>query len=243
MKKNYLKPQGVCNIMVQTKINNKYELMLPDHRAARPEWVTGWETKRIEAMLETINIDDIVFDFGTEEGDVSALLAKYTGCKMVLFEPNDRVWPCIKAIWEGNNLPEPLDFYSGFLANKTQPGALTSWSDIAGDLIPDHGFKQLYENYPAVAQIKLDDYCEQTGVYPTVITMDCEGSEFEIIKGAEQVLRTKKPVIFMSIHPEFMQQHYDQWAVHLLKHLRDMGYEQELIDYDHELHVKFSPIN
>lgn len=45
----------------------------------------------------------------------------------------------------------------------------------------------------------------------------------------------------MSIHPVFMKEHYGQYAEHLLKFMRDIGYEQTIIDYDHEIHCKFTP--
>ena len=38
-------------MMSKTTINGKYELLLPKHRAVRPEWVSGWEAERIDAML------------------------------------------------------------------------------------------------------------------------------------------------------------------------------------------------
>lgn len=240
------------------KVNGIWDVLLPGHRAARPEWLIengGWEVARIREMLSVISPKDVVFDIGTEEGDISAIIAKYCACDMVLFEPNDRVWPCIKAIWEANKLPEPLDFFSGFLCNTTdRRWGLQDLKTVDGKMIPDHGFKQLYENYPDVPKERLDDYCERTGIYPTVITMDVEGSEFEVIKGAEWVLRNKKPVIFMSVHPEFMYESYRnegiwkerygerQHVVHMLRFIDECGYTHRCIEYDyHELHMVFEP--
>lgn len=243
--------------MQRTIINGKYELLLPEHRAAREQWSLehgGWEVARIEEMVKLIKSTDIVFDLGTEEGDISALLIKYTGCDMVLVEPNDRVWPCIKAIWDANGLKAPLDFFGGFFANENKAAPTPLGLPENGVMIPDHGFKQLYEKYPDVATIKLDDYCERTGIYPTVITMDVEGSEFEVIRGAEKTLREKKPVIFMSIHPEFMYESYrntGEWlekfgerqhVVHMLRFIDECGYTHRVLEYDyHELHMIFEP--
>lgn len=243
--------------MQLTQINNKYELWLPDHRAAREEWKTGWEVARIEAMLSTIKETDIVFDIGTEEGDISALIAKYTLAKIVLIEPNDRVWTCISAIWATNNLPPPLDFFGGFFSSIIKEAPTPSRLPyVPKDLISDHGFKQLYENYPDVAQITLDSYCEKTGIYPTVITMDVEGAEFEVIKGAEKTLKEKKPIIFMSLHPEFMFESYrhnkewserigeeKQYCVQLFRFINECGYKHSVIEWDyHECHLKFTPL-
>lgn len=232
--------------MVNTRINGKYDLILPDHRAARPEWVTGWEVERIESMLRIIQKDNVVFDIGTEEGDISALLQKMTGCKMVLVEPNDRVWSCIKAIWEANELSDPLKFFPGFFSNESfqlPHMPLPGWEDLRNEkLISDHGFKQLYEQYPDVPQVKMDDWCMATGIYPDVITMDVEGSEFQVIKGAESVLRIVRPIVFMSVHPVFMKEHYNQEVGVMLKFMHDLNYRHEVIELDyHELHVVFYP--
>jgi FkbM family methyltransferase len=231
--------------MELTKINGKYELLLPKFRADRPEWNIqegGWEYWRIEAMLQRIKDTDIVFDLGTECGDISALIAKYAACQMVLFEPNEKAWPCMKAIWEANGLKEPLDFFSGFISNETMKfNTRKAWKDIGGDVVGDHGFKQLYEQDSDIPQTTLDDYCKTTGIYPTIITMDCEGAEFSIIQGAIEVIKEQRPTIFMSVHSEFMHIHYGKWTSDLFRMMRGMDYDFELIDYDHELHTMFVP--
>lgn len=227
-----------------TEINGKYQLELPEHRALRPEWDInngGWEVGRIDAMMNAIGPDDIVFDIGTEEGDISGLLVKYTGCKIVLFEPNERVWPIITKIWEMNNLPEPLDFFGGFLSNVNKAAPLPLGLPLNGDIVTDHGFKQLYENYPDVAQITLDSYCDRTNLIPNVITMDVEGSEWEVLKGGEQTLKRFDIMVFVSVHPVFMKEHYGQEVGEMLRWMHNLGYEQEVIELDyHELHVLFT---
>jgi hypothetical protein len=138
--------------MKKTTINGKYKLILPDHRAARPEWETGWEVERIESMLSNLKKGDLVLDIGTEEGDISALLAKKTGA-IILFEPNEKVWPNIKAIWEANKLDDPVAWFTGFASNRndfkdgailTTASRMATWPEAAyGELIGDHGFKEL----------------------------------------------------------------------------------------------------
>jgi len=245
--------------MQLTKINGKYEIWLPEHRAAREQWDLangGWEVERIEAMLDVLTPKDILFDIGTEEGDISALLVKESGCQIVMFEPNDRVWPCIRLIWEANELHYPLNFFGGFLSSKTTtPGEFKSFDKLLTEgMIPDHGFKQLYENYPDVPQMTMDEYCDMMKVYPTVITMDVEGAEWDVIKGAQKTLREKKPIIFMSVHPEFLFDSYrneGEWkekygercfVVHMLRFISELGYTYRVIEWDyHECHFRFDP--
>lgn len=232
--------------MELTKINGKYDLWLPEHRANRPEWYTeyGWEKKRMEQMCSHLIGDDVLFYCGAEEGDLAAVLVKETGCDIVLFEPNNIVWPCIKSIWQANQLKQPLDFFRGFVSDKT---TITDYKiknnffdiDVA-DMIPAHGFRQLYEHSPEIPQITIDDYCQFTGIFPSVITADVEGSEFGLLRGAEKTLKEKKPIVFLSVHPVFMWEHYREETGVMLKYMRDLGYKWSCIDYDiHEHHLIF----
>ena len=75
-----------------------------------------------------------------------------------------------------------------------------------------------------------------------LITMDTEGSEFEIIKGATETIKRLKPVIYISIHPAFMDDRYHQQAQDLINYIRDLGYSSNLLAIDHETHVEFLPL-
>lgn len=242
--------------MQLTKINGEFELLLPQHRALRPEWDIvngGWEVKRIFEMIKwtvtqqlRLGRPALVFDVGAEEGDISALLAKYAGCDMVLVEPNNRVWPCIKAIWQANKLPQPLGVYPGFFSNDNYQDLADlnlNWDHLGfGGIIADHGFKELHDNYSHISRIKLDEYVKITGWVPDMITMDVEGSELEVIRGAEKTLIKHKPVIFMSVHPVEMFKHYGQYMKDMLKFIHSCGYTHRCIELDyHELHVVFEP--
>lgn len=167
--------------MVTTSINGRWTLNLPAHRAARPEWATGWEVVRLDAMHKAIRPTDTLYEVGTEEGDMSALLAQWCG-RLHMFEPNDRVWPNVRAIWESNDIPAPAGCWSGFAGPATSiPGA--AWPDTSkwppsayGPVIGDHGFCQLIER-PDLPVTSLDDYAMLSDDPPDIITMDVEGSE------------------------------------------------------------------
>ena len=67
--------------------------------------------------------------------------------------------------------------------------------------------------------------------------MDVEGSEWEVLKGAEETLREYHPKLWVSIHPEFLFRIYGKYQYELRKWIKDLGYTEELLDYQHELHV------
>lgn len=226
--------------LVKTTLNGLDELYLLPDRADRQEWrsTLGWEKARHQSMKQHITARDVVYYAGAEEGEFPALCAKW-GAHVTLFEPNPAMWSRIKQLWHGNTLPAPR-CYPGFASNDTTTDQLdgTPWPHHA-DHPPEeqHGFKELYleaKNYP---QYKIDAVVEYSGVIPTALIMDVEGSEFEVLKGAEQTIDRYKPRIWLSLHPEFLFHQWGVYASELRGWLTGKGYEETLLDYKHEVHL------
>lgn len=230
--------------MVKTVLNGEFEIIIPKHRADRPDWYqpSGWEKPRLKDMHERIGPGDVVYYVGAEEGEFPALCQMW-GAEVYLFEPNPKVWPNIKAIWEANGLSDPVSF-SGFASNETAllgQEVRTGFPPCADEeIIGAHGFKELYqeaENYP---QVRLDDVCGQMGHQPpTVISFDVEGSEWQVLRGAEQTLREHHPTLFASIHPEFLFHQWGEYSRDLRNWIIGLGYRETYIDYAHELHTRY----
>lgn len=223
--------------MKSVKVNGRWDIILPDHRADRAEWVseTGWERARLDSMFETTKPGDVVYYVGAESGDMAGLLAMW-GAKLVLFEPNEKAWPQIKSVWEANKLSAPEMMIEGFASDKTSAEyKYFPWPESAkGEIVPDHGFKELSD--PAeLPQVKIDDL----NMVPNMISIDVEGSEGKVLRGAEQTLRKYHPRIYLSLHPEFMRT-YDEWGAELRKWIIDLGYKETLLDYPlHEVHLLY----
>lgn len=236
--------------MIPTTINERWTLLLPEHRAARAEWPV-WERERIGDMWVAIRPGDVVYDVGSEEGDLPALWAKWVGPHggVVLMEPNPAVWPNIRAIWDANDLPAPLLRWVGFAASEDDPDRpawphntdLTEWPACAyGPVIGNHGFSNLSER-PDIPRVRLDTVAVWTGRPPDVITIDVEGSELEVLRGAEQLLRTVRPLVYASVHPEFMQRMYGQSPTELHGYMARLGYTPRHLVTDHEEHWCWEP--
>jgi FkbM family methyltransferase len=238
--------------MVRALLNGEYQIVLPKHRAERPEWYTpeGWERHRLGALHWAVKSqpDPVVYYVGAEEGEMAALCQMW-GAQMVLFEPNPRVWPNIRAIWEANELTPPWCFV-GFASNATDLNPPNGeprregtgiWPDCAcGPVIGDHGFKELYQEADAFPQIRIDDLPADVPP-PTVITFDVEGSEWQVLRGAEQTIREHKPILVASIHPEFMFHQWGEYSRDFRNWIIDLGYDESFLDWQHELHTLYLP--
>lgn len=236
--------------MIPTEINGRWTLKLPPHRAERPEWV-AWEVERIDSLHRNIVPGDVIFDVGAEEGDMSALWATWAGPDggVVLVEPNPKVWPNIRAIWEANELPHPRGWYVGFFSDRTEENPLNrnvddeerdGWPACAyGPMIADHGFRHLAQEADATPQITMDAWVGFSNVHPDIVTMDVEGAELAVLRGASFVLERWKPLVYVSIHPEFLRDLYDASDADVYGFMNGHGYEGRLLDIDHEMHVVF----
>lgn len=238
--------------MIPTVINERWTLLLPSHRAERAEW-PHWERDRtaavvatIEALSERLVRRPVVFDIGAEEGDLPGLWS-YVGADLCLFEPNYRVWPNIRAIFEANDLDPPLRCWVGFAGDVDEYDfavPFTSWPECAyGDVIGDHGFCHLWER-PDIPKVTIDSFVIGTGIRPDVINMDVEGSEGRVLAGAGQTLLNARPVVFVSVHPPFMESMFDKYGdtpESLHAFMDGCGYDAVHLVTDHEEHWRFDP--
>lgn len=238
--------------MVETRINGRWTLRLPEHRAARPEWASplGWERERLNSMALHLGKGDVVIDVGAEEGDMSALYALW-GAAVVLVEPNPKVWPNIKAIFDANDLGlMVLDWFVGFCAAKPTDVATEftlptgSWwpACAEGPVIGDHGFRHLAEEADITPCTTVDILADSIGHDPTAITIDVEGAELEVLRGAHDTLAEHRPLVWCSVHPQFMRHHFGQDVHELHAYMRnEHGYRGHLLASDHEEHWLFLP--
>lgn len=228
--------------MVDTLINGRWNLKLPEHRAARPEWKTGWEKARLDHMHDNLGPADHVLYIGAEEGEMPALLQMW-GAEVWLVEPNELVWPNIRAIWDANGLAMPYGIFVGFCGRQTSQnymdGKQHGWPDCAyGPIIGDHGFKELRDpgGRPVVT---VDAYPRHRDI--EVISMDVEGAEWEVLQGAERTIDRERPRIYLSLHPEFLIDQYGKYSYEVRRWLIDKGYRETLLDFQHEAHFYYEP--
>lgn len=231
--------------MVSAVLNGQFEITLPAHRAARPEWYTetGWEKPRLAHMHATTRPGDRVLYIGAEEGEMCALLQMW-GAQVFLVEPNEAVWPNIRAIWTANQLPDPAGVYVGFCGREPAENHLDGypegvWPACAdGPLIGDHGFKELRD--PGTRPITSVD---GIGYTPDMISLDVEGAEWEVLQGAEFTIKAARPRIYLSLHPEFLFDQYGgKYSFEVRRWIIDQGYRETLLDYQHEVHLVYEAL-
>ncbi len=223
------------------------DVELKDERA---DLIEGkWEEERLSHMLNNIYPGMTVFDIGAEEGDMSVMMA-LKGAKMVLFEPSPSMWPKIRNNFVRNG-QTPLAYFAGFASSKTEliPTGGTNFKDADKDGWPEcayddeldvRSFRHLLEETSATPQITLDDFYEDSGIYPDMLTIDVEGAEYDVLIGAKKILTEHSPLLYVSVHDNLLWQMYGHWFHDLYwDYLMDMGYRPEFLAHNHESHWLF----
>lgn len=221
--------------MVKVRVNNRWDLLLPDFRAHRPGW-SWWEQDALAALHAVIRPGDVVWDVGSELGDLAALYASW-GAEVLCIEPETVMWPWIKSIFEANGL-----YPRGTI--RARVGAWRAASSPAAWIWPlsaaDEPMPYPESQGDCEVLCALDQVCEAD--QPQVIVMDIEGAEYQALLGAERLLTDVRPIWMISIHPEHLRRDYGDTPDDMLCHMEKMGYDAHRISYDHEHHWLFKPL-
>lgn len=242
--------------IVPTVINGRWTLNLPEHRAHRAEWVTGWERERLDSMHSILEPGMTIIDVGAEEGDMPGLWATW-GCRVALVEPQPATWPNIRAVWDANDLPAPAGVFVGFASDVTDLhppvtgyGAVGyppegKWPACAhGEVRGDHGFAHLSQQAQSIPQTTLADFADHYDLEVDAITLDVEGSELRVLVGAAAILDERRPHVWCSIHADRDWQVAEYGGADrgdVDRFMATFGYEPVFLARDHEEHVYYRP--
>lgn len=246
-----------------------WKLKVPPHRVE--QWKHDWEKKRLSALYTLVKEGTVVYYVGAESGDIPALLAKW-GASLYLFEPNHTAWPTIKTIFDMNKLERPDGLFAMFAGAETElkpknadkdlfggegwkliddeKDPCNNWPRYANDEIREVGFSNLSEEKDGLPIVAIDDVVSQidpmTGMgtkIPNIISIDVEGAEMEVLKGAEATIDNFKPTIFLSLHPELLIQQYGIYGREVRDWIINKGYTETLLEYEHEVHLLYKAKN
>jgi FkbM family methyltransferase len=209
-----------------------------------------WEIERLTSMHDRLSPGDVIVDVGSECGDFPALWTTW-GCRVVCVEPNPAYWPAIRAHFEANDAT-PLVCWVGFASDAGRASRWpVDWIGLAtdvggpvwpacslGEIRPDDGFRHLaLDDCPTLT---LDTLC--AGLKVDAITIDVEGSELRVLKGAHRVLTQDRPhSVWVSVHTDlaWMDEHYPGETFDALEEFMvSCGYQPGItLAVDHERHV------
>jgi len=199
----------------------------------------NWETIEADsyrAFAAAVHPGDIIFDVGAHIGTYSIIALKRAGenGRVVAYEPHD---------FTRGHLLEHLAWNAvtaRAVVREVCCGAKTGVAEFyckpgeaegMNGLVPVPGFESL-----EATVVTLDSEARALQLIPSLIKIDVEGAEWDVLKGAEGLLREHGPVLFLSLHPSALEMRNEAPNM-LLRWLEERGYAHETIARDHEVHI------
>jgi FkbM family methyltransferase len=183
------------------------------------------EVRMTRYMISHFPDNGTFFDIGAHYGFYS-LLAKDISpiVKIYCFEPSPSTFKILSRNIEQTDITTNKFALSS--SNK-EDGHLAVFKDhsLAGSnsLYADEAVVQVHSNNydTVIIQTKtLDSFCDENGVNPTILKIDVEGSEADVITGGRQTISRCKPEIIIEVWPVG----YNDRHIKALKSLEEIGY-------------------
>lgn len=229
--------------------NPEWQFWLPDNIA---DWdaITGWEEERLASMQQHLHPGMTLYDVGTEHGWLTAVYGSFTGHEnLVLIEPSPEMWINIRKIWSANKLPDPIASVQAFMGEVVDPlnALLEVWPACSvgfedADEVPGMAYRYIGDDN-GIKTYSIDQLVADGLPIPDALTIDVEGFELSVLRGAEVTLREQRPLVWASVHPDLMQRHCGIESVQeLFDFMTSLDYGREYLGTDHEQHDLFAPL-
>jgi FkbM family methyltransferase len=187
------------------------------------------ETTVQNILVERLRPGMIFYDLGANIGLFTLLAARLVGEKgrVVSFEPDPANAERLRRNVERNQFANVTVVEAGVWSSSGEFNFVT-----ADEQSPDRGVGTFiaHEGQPRGTPtrcVSLNDLTE-TVPAPDALKCDVEGAEFEVLRGAEKMLKTKHPWIICEMHSELNDRNVRQI-------LNRLGYTLERLDNNHVL--------
>ncbi|MDQ4142755.1 MAG: FkbM family methyltransferase [Actinomycetota bacterium] len=167
------------------------------------DMVIGRYEPAIQALLETTLVrGDVAFDIGANLGYFTLVMAKQVapGGRVVSFEPDPEVLSVLT-----DNVNRNVEDSDAVTVVATAVGAdagtakfASGWRSTRGRIVSDGGDFE-------VEVMTVDDAAARFGA-PRLMKIDVEGAELDVLRGAEDVLRSARPVVLVEVHSPELEQ-------------------------------------
>ncbi|WP_296810905.1 FkbM family methyltransferase [Thiocapsa sp.] len=172
-----------------------------------------YDAKSVRRMLEALSEGDVVYDIGAHIGYYTLAAAGHVGSEGMVYAF------------------EPLPLNQRFLTGHLQANAVSNVRLVGAcvgaapgtarfDRGQGSGRGRLSDHGPLeVTVVTLDDVLQAGDIRPpTLLKIDVEGAEYDVLQGAGALLQRHRPSILLSVHSEHLRRQCRSW-------LAALGYE------------------
>jgi len=152
-----------------------------------------------------------IIDIGAHLGLFSVCSSQLTGPKgkIICFEPTPETFTVLKETLRLNNCENTTAIQA---AVSNREGTATFYVGNKSVSNTNSLVKNKPEKETSGYEVKLvtiDSIVAEYAIHPSVIKIDAEGAELDVLKGGIKTFKELKPVLILGLHPAFIQQKGD----------------------------------
>jgi FkbM family methyltransferase len=216
-----------AQLPVPKLLRGRLVLVAPQLFSSRPT-----ESHVLKWIDERLRPGDTFYDVGAHYGWMSLLACRKVGAhgKVIAFEPSPPLLEFLNFNKRANGFSQ-LQIMSRAVAASAEPEVPFYLKDegdsFLNSLVPrsDQNPAHTWPNKSSipVETTTLDSFCQETQFIPDAIKIDVEGAELLVLQGARALLKQRRPILMIAIHPTWLPQ--DQTADELFELLHSCGYQ------------------
>jgi FkbM family methyltransferase len=189
------------------------------------------EDPLLAALLADLKPGQTFYDVGSFVGWYAiAASRRLGGGRVVAFEPVPETARLLRRHCTLNQVEDRVRVVEAACSNAAGMVSMPVWPTMATTWASGNALRNVYPQEAAqpawvpVCTVRLDDFVRAGGPPPDVIKIDVEGAELWTLQGAEEVLRTARPRVFLELHA-FAWRLFDTTETRFRSFLGDVGYE------------------
>lgn len=201
------------------------ELYIP--RVLQRDGLAGYEPSTLACFLALIERHGgPVLDVGANVGVFSLVGAAVLGADITAFEPVPELAAAMRTVAERNGLSIPIE-ESALGADDTEATFyLSDVTDSSNSLLA--GFRPS-ERSLTVRVERLDSYTQRTGIVPSILKVDTEATEPDVLAGGLATLREHRPYVICEVLARRSESALEQVLADLDYHWYQITEERTLV--------------
>lgn len=180
--------------------------------------------RELAFFMGQIKQGDVLYDIGAFRGVFSA------ACKLKL--PQGVAVHAFEPIKKNIEAIERIRLLNHFMDFAIVPSAVGDGNPLPANELDDMlcaGDATKFPGAMEVRTVSLDRYVADGNPAPTIMKIDVEGYELQVLTGARECLNKHRPRLWLEVHPEFLKAQRKS-PDGVLKILRQAGYEISFFD-------------